>query len=82
MNRNDHLQSVRWAIRPPSGVRPEGSLLWELLGMPGLYNARSVLSEIAAEILYFAVAAGPIPDVGVNLKVNLLAKPAGTGQLA
>ena len=50
--------------------------------MPGLYNARSVLSEIAAEILYFAVAAGPIRDVGVNLKVNLLAKPAGTGQLA
>jgi NADH-quinone oxidoreductase subunit G len=82
VNRYDHLQSVRWAIRPPSGVRPEGSLLWELLGMPGLYNARSVLSEIAAEVLYFAVAAGPIPDVGVNLKVNLLAKPAGTGQLA
>lgn len=82
MNRHDHLQSVQWAIRPPGGVRPEGSLLWELLGMPGLYNARTVLSEIAAEILYFAVAAGPIPDVGVNLKVNLLAQTAGTGQVA
>jgi NADH-quinone oxidoreductase subunit G len=73
VNRHDHLQLVRWAIRPPRGVRTEGSLLWELLGRPGLYNAREALSEVAAEIGYFHVALGPIPDVGVNLKVNLLA---------
>jgi NADH-quinone oxidoreductase subunit G len=73
VNRHDHLQSVRWAIRPPRGVRTEGSVLWELLGRPGLYNAREVLSEVAAEIGYFHVAGRPIPDVGVNLKVNLLA---------
>ena len=35
VNRADRLQSVRWAIRPPMGVRTEGSLLWELLGPPG-----------------------------------------------
>ena len=80
VNGNDHLQSVRWAIRPPSGVRPEGSLLWELLGMTGLYNSRAVLSEVAREILYFAVAAGPIPEAGVNLKINLLADPATAGE--
>ena len=79
VNRRDRLQSVRWAVRPPGGVRPEGSLFWELLEMPGLYDARAALSEVAAEILYFAAAGGPIPAVGVDLTVNLLASaPADT----
>jgi NADH-quinone oxidoreductase subunit G len=78
VNRADRLQSVRWAIRPPQGVRPEGSLFWELLGLPGLYDARKILSEVAAEILYFHAAGGPIPDVGVDLKVNLLAANSAT----
>jgi NADH-quinone oxidoreductase subunit G len=47
VNANEQLQSFRRAIRPPSGVRAEGSLLWELSGRPGLYQARSVLEEIA-----------------------------------
>jgi NADH-quinone oxidoreductase subunit G len=79
VNRWDHLQSVRWAIRPPGGVRPEGGLYWELLGREGLYDARAVLSEVAGEIAYFSAAAGPVPDVGVNLKVNLLADAAADG---
>ncbi len=54
-------------------MRSEGSLYWELLAGPGWYNARPVLDEIAAEILYFAAAAGPLPAVGIDLKVNLLA---------
>jgi len=73
VNRNDRLQSVRWAIRPPQAVRPEGSLYWQLLDMPGLYDARTILSEVAAEIAYFNAAGGPIPEVGIDLKVNLLA---------
>jgi predicted molibdopterin-dependent oxidoreductase YjgC len=73
VNRADRLQSVHAAIRPPSGVRTEGSLLWELLGYRGLFNARAVLDEIAREILYFSAAIGPIPDSGIDLKVNLLA---------
>ncbi len=73
VNRADRLQSVPWAIRPPIGVRTEGSLYWELLGNEGLYNARTVLDEIAREIIYFPAAMGSIPDVGVDLKVNLLA---------
>ena len=73
VNRHDHLQSVRWVVRPPAGVRPEGSLFWELLGREGLYNAPAVLGELAREITYFHVAGGPIPELGVNLKVNLLA---------
>ena len=73
VNRYDRLQTVGWAIRPPAGVRPEGELLWEMLGGRGLYRARSVLDEVAREILYFYAAAAPIPDVGLDLKINLLA---------
>jgi NADH-quinone oxidoreductase subunit G len=76
VNAFDRLQSVRWAIRPPAGVRPEGSLLWELLGREGLYDWRSVLRDLAAEIGYFHAAGGDLPDGGVDLKVNLLAEAA------
>jgi NADH-quinone oxidoreductase subunit G len=79
VNRYDRLQLVPRAIRPPMGVRTEGSLYWELLGYQGLYNARAVLDEVAREILYFNVAASPIPDVGVDLKANLLA--TGSNQI-
>lgn len=73
VNRADRLQSAAWAIRPPMGVRTEGSILWELNGRKGLYNAPALLQEIAREILYFSAAVGPIPDVGVDLRGNLLA---------
>jgi NADH-quinone oxidoreductase subunit G len=73
VNRADRLQSASWAIRPPAGVRTDGSVLWELLGRKGLYNSRAVLDEIAREILYFSAAAGPMPETGVDLRSNLLA---------
>jgi NADH-quinone oxidoreductase subunit G len=73
VNFADRIQSVERAIRPPTGLRSEGSLYWELLGRPGLYNARAVLDDISREILYFSAAAGPVPAVGIDLKVNLLA---------
>lgn len=75
VNRDDHLQSVPWAIRPPQGVRPEGTLFWEMLGKAGLYRPRNVLNDIAREIVYFQVAARPVPEGGVNLKIKLLAEP-------
>jgi NADH-quinone oxidoreductase subunit G len=73
VNRGDRLQTSPMAVRPPWGVRPEGSLYWQLLGRHGLYQQRAVLDELSREILYFAVAAGPIPQVGVDLKLNRLA---------
>ena len=73
VNRADRLQSAPWAIRPPMGVRTEGSLLWELPGRRGLYNSRAVLDEIAREILYFSAVVGPVPETGVDLRSNLLA---------
>jgi hypothetical protein len=38
-----------------------------------MYNARAVLEELAREIIYFSVAADDVPEVGVDLKLNLLA---------
>jgi len=73
VNRADRLQFAPWAIRPPVGVRREGSLYWQLLGRGGLYDARGVLAELAREILYFSAASGGVPETGLDLKVNLLA---------
>ena len=70
VNWADRLQSVSWAIRPPAGVQPEGRLLWRLLEMPGLYDARTVLSQVAAEIPYFAAAAAEVV-AGNGIKVYL-----------
>jgi len=69
----DRLQSFRWAVRPPAQVLPEGPLLWRLSGRHGLYRASQVLAEVAREHAYFAAAAEGVPEVGVDLKVQLLA---------
>jgi NADH-quinone oxidoreductase subunit G len=74
VNRGDWLQTADWAVRPPGGVRTEGSLYWELLGMSGLYDARAVLDEVAREIVYFSAARDPVPELGIDLRVNLLAQ--------
>ena len=73
VNHADRLQSVVWAVRPPAGVHVEGSVYWQLLGMPGLYKQRRVLDELAGEITYFSAAAGAVPPLGIDLKVNQLA---------
>jgi NADH-quinone oxidoreductase subunit G len=73
VNHADRLQAAPWAIRPPLGVRTEGSLLWELLGRKGLYNSRAVLEEAAREILFFSAAIVPVPEWGVDLRENLIA---------
>jgi NADH-quinone oxidoreductase subunit G len=75
VNAKDRLQTFRWAIRPPAGVRTEGQLYWQLLKRPGLYRASAVLDEISREISYFSAAMQGVPDVGVDLKVNQLAEP-------
>jgi NADH-quinone oxidoreductase subunit G len=67
VNHQDRLQSVAWAIRPPAGVQVEGRVFWTLCGRQGLYNARQVLDELAAEIPYFAAASDTIPATGMHL---------------
>lgn len=73
VNYAHRLQSVRWAVRPPAGVWVEGQLFWRLLGRTGLYNARGVLSDVAAQVPYFAAAGGPVPNTGIDLRLNQLA---------
>jgi NADH-quinone oxidoreductase subunit G len=74
VNFADRLQSFPWAIRPPAGVYTDGQLFWRLLEEPGLYRHRPVLDEIALNFAYFAAASEPAPEVGVDLRVNLLAQ--------
>ncbi|MCA9212410.1 MAG: 2Fe-2S iron-sulfur cluster binding domain-containing protein [Planctomycetales bacterium] len=73
VNCNDQLQSFDWAVRSPAGVMVEGQLYWRMLGRSGLYNAKSMLTEIAREIPYFSAASGGVPNLGVDLKINQLA---------
>jgi NADH-quinone oxidoreductase subunit G len=74
MNRSDRLQTANMAIRPPWGVRSEASLFWQMLGRRGLYNSRAVLDDLSREVLYFAPAADPLPETGLDMKINKLAK--------
>jgi NADH-quinone oxidoreductase subunit G len=80
VNFADRIQSFSWAVRPPAGVRVEGSVYWTLLKMPGMFKARRVLEEMAREILYFHVAGAGVPAVGVDLKSNLLANGAAAAK--
>ena len=73
VNRGDRLQTAVMAVRPPWGVRSEASLYWEILGWPGLYQSRAVLDDLSREILYFSAATSPVPDVGLDLRINQLA---------
>lgn len=82
VNHGDRLQSFPWAVRPPAGVMVEGQLFWRLLQKPGLYQARQVLDDLARDVLYFNAATGPIPQGGIDLKMNQLAEssPLSTTQ--
>jgi NADH-quinone oxidoreductase subunit G len=70
------LQSFRWAVRPPSGVLPEGALYWQLAGRRGLYRATEVLGDLAREMAVFSAVADGVPPVGVDLRVRQLAEAA------
>lgn len=78
VNQADRLQSFKWAVRPPAGVRGEGSVLWQLLKMPGMYRGRAVLDEVAATIPYFEAAAGPVPAIGIDLTASQPAEATTT----
>jgi NADH-quinone oxidoreductase subunit G len=73
VNYQGRLQSFSWSVRPPEGDWIEGHVYWRLLGRQGLYDPRSVLAELAAEIPSFAAAAEPVPPTGVQLETPELA---------
>lgn len=74
VNYNGRLQWADWAIRPPVGTRPEGAVLWSLLGRSGLYQPQVVLEEVAAEVVAFQAVTLPVPEQGVDLHLALLAE--------
>ncbi len=74
VNFNDRLQSFRWAVRPPSGVKTEAQLLWQLLGRVGLYKSSQVLEDVARDIAFFAPILGGVGEHGVDLRVNMIAE--------
>jgi NADH-quinone oxidoreductase subunit G len=66
-------QSFGHAIKPPSGVWPEGRLFWNMLGRRGLYDPVAVRRQIAGSAAAFAALDGDVPPVGVDLRVRQLA---------
>jgi NADH-quinone oxidoreductase subunit G len=78
VNFDDRLQSFRWAVRPPLGVKTDGQFLWGLSGRGGLYKADKVLDDVGREIAFFAPAIGGVSEHGIDLRVNMIAEPAGT----
>lgn len=76
VNASWRLQSFRWAVRPPSGVLPEGALYWQLSGRRGLFRAAEVLGEIARTMAAFSAVADGVPPWGADLRITQLAQTA------
>jgi NADH-quinone oxidoreductase subunit G len=63
-------QCIRWGIRPPDGVRPDGQVFLDLMERRGLVHAPSLRAELAREIPYFAALAQEPGEQGVFLETT------------
>jgi NADH-quinone oxidoreductase subunit G len=63
-------QCIRWGIRPPDGVRPDGQVFLDMMERRGLVHAPSLRKELAREILYFAALAQEPGEQGVFLETK------------
>jgi len=61
------IQSGQWGIRPVEGAHTDGQTFCDLLGRKGLYQAASVLAELAGTVPFFARAKEGIPEAGLDL---------------
>jgi NADH-quinone oxidoreductase subunit G len=61
------IQSGQWGIRPVEGAHADGQTFCDLLGRKGLYQAASVLAELADIVPFFARAQEGIPEAGLDL---------------
>jgi NADH-quinone oxidoreductase subunit G len=82
VNYGDQLQTVDWAIRPPTGVYTDGQLYWRLQTRPGLYQAEQVRREVAGSFGYFHLAGDEIPAEGVHLTLNRIADESSSVGIA
>ena len=74
------IQSTDWGLRPFESAHIDGQIFSDLAGRRGLYQPTAVLSELAAEIPFFARAATGVPDGGLNLVTGTEKSPL-TSQL-
>jgi len=64
------LQTIEGAFPPPGEARPDGQILWDLLGREGLFVASSVLEEMAGEVPAFeGIDPDKVGETGIQLKV-------------
>jgi NADH-quinone oxidoreductase subunit G len=61
------IQTGEWGIRPVEGAHVDGQTFCDLLGRKGLYQAASVLVELAGIVPFFARAKEGIPEAGLDL---------------
>ena len=58
INHSGLAQAIKRSIRSPEDARPDGRILWELVGRKGLFNSRVLRQEIALEIPQLAALSG------------------------
>ncbi len=58
INHSGLAQAIKRSIRSPEDARPDGRILWELVGRKGLFNSRVLRQEIALEIPRLAALSG------------------------
>ncbi len=61
------IQASEWGIRPVEGAHVDGQTFCDLSQRTGLYQAASVLAELAGVIPFFARAAAGVPEAGLDL---------------
>lgn len=69
-------QAVQRAIHSPGDARPDGRILWDLVGRRGLFHAPSVRQEMARELDGFSAFAGDLGAEGAFLTARA---PAAAG---
>ena len=68
INHNGLAQAIHRGLRGAEGSRPDGRILFELLGRSGLFHAASLRKEIAGEIPELAaLGAGELGELGISL---------------
>jgi NADH-quinone oxidoreductase subunit G len=61
-------QALHWAVRPVPLERTDGQIFLDLLGRRGLWHAKTIRQELAAEVAFFAsLASGELGEHGVRL---------------
>jgi NADH-quinone oxidoreductase subunit G len=66
INHKGLAQAIHRGLRGPEGSRPDGRVLFELLGIHGLFHAATLREEIAREVPELAaLSAGDLGELGV-----------------